>query len=197
MTIVIGPCLFTKIEEEYIGNIWFQQDGATCHTTELDVLRPVFEDRTISRRADVVWPPRSWDLTPLEYYLWVSVKDKCYADKPETIDASVFFLKHFLKERICGFNCEVRTSRAPLIYRYSDIDRYIKNFYLERDDIFSRTSVWCRSVNTNRINLFRYLKCQLNRVDTTKFLRINKINKINKTNKHSKSTRETTRAESL
>ena len=30
-----------------IGNIWFQQDGATCHTAEptLDVLRPVFEDR--------------------------------------------------------------------------------------------------------------------------------------------------------
>ena len=36
-----------KIEEEDIGNIWFQQDGATCHTAEapLDVLRPVFEDR--------------------------------------------------------------------------------------------------------------------------------------------------------
>ena len=24
--------LFTKIEEENIGNIWFQQDGAMCHT---------------------------------------------------------------------------------------------------------------------------------------------------------------------
>ena len=27
------------------------------------------------------------DLTPLDYYLWVAVKDKCYADKPETTDA--------------------------------------------------------------------------------------------------------------
>ena len=26
--------LFTKIEEEVIGNIWFQQVGATCHTAE-------------------------------------------------------------------------------------------------------------------------------------------------------------------
>ena len=44
-----------------MDNIWFQQDGAMCHTAEatLDVLRPVFkEDRIISRRADVVWPPR-------------------------------------------------------------------------------------------------------------------------------------------
>ena len=65
-----------------MGNIWFQQDGATCHTTEaiLDVLRPVFEDRFIRRRADVIYAPRRCDL-------WSAVKDKCYADKPETIDA--------------------------------------------------------------------------------------------------------------
>ena len=37
--------LFPKIEEEDIGNIWFQQDGAKCHTAKatLDVLRSVFE----------------------------------------------------------------------------------------------------------------------------------------------------------
>ena len=65
-----------------------QQDGVTCLTAEttLDVLRPVFEDRIISRRADIVWPPWSCDLTPLDYYLWSAVKDKCYAGKPETID---------------------------------------------------------------------------------------------------------------
>ena len=26
-------------------------------------------------------------MTPLDYYLWGAVKDKCYDDKPETIDA--------------------------------------------------------------------------------------------------------------
>ena len=86
---MLNEFLFTKIEEEDIDKIWFQQDGATCHTTEatLYVLRPVFEDRIISRRADVVWPPRSCDLSPLDYYLWCAVKDKCSADKPETIDS--------------------------------------------------------------------------------------------------------------
>ena len=86
---MLNEFLFTKIEEEDIGNIWFQQDGATCHTAEatLDVLRPVFEDRIISRKADVVWPPRSCDLTPLDDYLRCAVKYKCYADMPETIDA--------------------------------------------------------------------------------------------------------------
>ena len=78
---MLNEFLFTNIEKEVIGNSWFQQNGATCHTAEatLDVLRPVFEDRIISRGADVVWPPR--DLTPLDHYLWGAVKHKCYADK--------------------------------------------------------------------------------------------------------------------
>ena len=36
------------------------------------------------------------DLTPLDYYLWGAVKDKCYADKPETIDT----LKDNIREAI-------------------------------------------------------------------------------------------------
>ena len=72
--------LFTKIEEEHIGNIYVAE-------ATLVVLCPVFEDRIISRRVDAVWPPRSCELTPLEYYLWGAVKDKFYADKLETIDA--------------------------------------------------------------------------------------------------------------
>ena len=53
----------------------------------VDVLRPVFEDGIISRRGDVVCPPQSCDLTPFDYYLLGAIKDKCYADKPETIEA--------------------------------------------------------------------------------------------------------------
>ena len=58
---MLNEFLYTKIEDEEIGNIWFQQDGYTCQITEatLDILRPVFEDRSITHRADVVWPPRN------------------------------------------------------------------------------------------------------------------------------------------
>ena len=31
---MLNEFLLTKIEEKHIGNIWFQQDGATCHTAE-------------------------------------------------------------------------------------------------------------------------------------------------------------------
>ena len=93
---MLNEFLFTKIKEEDFGNIWFQQDGATWYTAEvtLNVVSPVFEDRIISRRAVVVWPPRSCDLTPLDYYLWGAVKDKRYADKSEAIDA----LKYSIRE---------------------------------------------------------------------------------------------------
>ena len=63
---------------------------------KLDVLCPVFEYRINNRRADVVWPPRCCDLTPLDYYLWGAVKDKCYSNKPDTIDA----LKDNIREAI-------------------------------------------------------------------------------------------------
>ena len=85
---MLNEFLSEEIEEEYIGNIWCKQDGLACHTAKatLDVLRHVFEDHIISRRADVVWTSRSCDLTPLHYYVWGAVKDKCYAET-ETIDA--------------------------------------------------------------------------------------------------------------
>ena len=35
-------------------------------------------------------------MTPLDYNLWIAVKDKCYVDKPETIDA----LKDHISEAI-------------------------------------------------------------------------------------------------
>ncbi|GFV89847.1 putative transposable element [Trichonephila clavipes] len=51
--------------------LWFQQDGATCHTASatIDLLKDMFGDRLISRFGPVNWPPRSCDLTPLDYFL--------------------------------------------------------------------------------------------------------------------------------
>ena len=33
------------------------------------------------------WPPRSCDLTPLDYFLWGYVKSLVYVNKPQSIDA--------------------------------------------------------------------------------------------------------------
>jgi len=50
----------------------------------------------INRNADVNWPPRSCDLIPLDYFLWGTIKDECYANQSETIEE----LKHEIKVAI-------------------------------------------------------------------------------------------------
>ncbi|GFU07662.1 transposable element Tc3 transposase [Trichonephila clavipes] len=67
--------------------LWFQQDDATCHTARatIDLLKDTFGDRLISRFGPVNWPPRSCDLTPLDYFLWGYVKSLVCADKPQTL----------------------------------------------------------------------------------------------------------------
>ncbi|GFU94627.1 DUF4817 domain-containing protein [Trichonephila clavipes] len=71
-----------------VQKLWFQQDGATYHTARatIDLLKDTFGDRLISRFGPVNWPPRSCDLTPLDYFLWGYVKSLVYADKPQTLD---------------------------------------------------------------------------------------------------------------
>ncbi|GFU76395.1 DUF4817 domain-containing protein [Trichonephila clavipes] len=71
-----------------VQELWFKQEGATCHTARatIDLLKDTFGDRLISRFGPVNWPPRSCDLTPLDYFLWDYVKSLVYADKPQTLD---------------------------------------------------------------------------------------------------------------
>ncbi|GFX46987.1 uncharacterized protein TNCV_316101 [Trichonephila clavipes] len=85
---IIGPYFFKNDEGHNATELWFQQDGATCHTARatIDLLKDTFGDRLISRFGPVNWPPRSCDLTPLDYFLWGFVKSLVYADKPQTHD---------------------------------------------------------------------------------------------------------------
>ncbi|GFV39254.1 putative LOC100569746 [Trichonephila clavipes] len=77
-----------ELNHHDVQELWFQQDRATCHTARatIDLLKDTFGDRLISRFGPVNWPPRSCDLTPLDYFLWGYVKSLVYADKPQTLD---------------------------------------------------------------------------------------------------------------
>ena len=76
-------------ENEFdIPNIWFQQDGATAHTTgvSMNVVHEAFPGRLISRNGVTSWPPRSPDLSPCDFFLWRYLKSKVYLGNPRTID---------------------------------------------------------------------------------------------------------------
>ncbi|GFX92756.1 uncharacterized protein TNCV_4876131 [Trichonephila clavipes] len=74
-----------ELNNHYVQELWFQQDGATCHTARatIDLLKDTFGDRLISCFGPVNWPPRSCDLTPLDYFLWGYVNSLVYARECE------------------------------------------------------------------------------------------------------------------
>ncbi|GFV14820.1 DUF4817 domain-containing protein [Trichonephila clavipes] len=85
---MIANFFIPELNNHDVQELWFQQDGVTCHTARatIDLLKDTFGDRLISRFGPVNWPPKSCDLTPLDYFLWVYVKSLVYADKPQTLD---------------------------------------------------------------------------------------------------------------
>ena len=59
-----------------------------------------FGDRVISKG---IWPPRSPDLTPPDFFLWGYLKGRVYQNKPRTIDT----LKANITEEIQALTADV------------------------------------------------------------------------------------------
>ena len=84
------------------GRFYFQQDGAPIHTAKpvtqwLDENLPF---QWIGLKASIKWPPRSPDLTPLDFFFWSFLKNKVHSRKPETLDE----LKLFILEECQGMD---------------------------------------------------------------------------------------------
>ena len=85
-----------ELEED----VWFQQDGATAHTSHLSlsILREMFPGHRISLRGDIGWSARSPDLTPCDFFLWGHLKAKVYTRRPETIEQ----LKEAIRQEVAA-----------------------------------------------------------------------------------------------
>ncbi|GFY74769.1 putative DD41D transposase [Trichonephila inaurata madagascariensis] len=94
-----------ELEYMDLDSMWFQQDGATSHTAHvtIDLLKNKFDERVISRNGPVDWPPRSCDLTPLDFFLWGYVKSLVYANKPTTLEE----LKANIEREIAAVSAEM------------------------------------------------------------------------------------------
>lgn len=67
---------------------WFQHDGAPPHN-QLQVrnfLDQTFPNSWIGRNAPVRWPPRSPDLSILDFFLWGTVKNRVYRGSYDTVN---------------------------------------------------------------------------------------------------------------
>lgn len=84
---MIRNFLWFQLNGMDIQELWFQQDGATSHTSNetIQLLHERFRGRLISRNGDHQWPPRSCDLTPCDFFLWGYLKSLVYVNKPRNI----------------------------------------------------------------------------------------------------------------
>lgn len=80
------PLLLGELDDNEQVNMWLQQDGAPPHFYRevREYLDQHYVQRHISRGGFVAWPPRSCDLTPLDFFLWGFIKDRVYVTKPTT-----------------------------------------------------------------------------------------------------------------
>lgn len=86
--------------ENQLEQLWFQQDGATCHTANetMELLQEHFGEKVISRNGPVIYPARSCDLTPCDFFLWGYVKSKVYANNPRTIEDLKTNIRNVIRE---------------------------------------------------------------------------------------------------
>ena len=115
-----------------MNTVIYQQDGATphCSNVSLEYLRRYFPgDRLISRRTDNPWPAHSPDFSPADYFLWGYLKERVYANNPQTIET----LKANIRQEI---------RRIPL----DMCDRVIRNFNVPVATVIQRRGAWIEHV---------------------------------------------------
>lgn len=77
----------THHQEILVGNPWFQQGSAPAHSSRgvITWLTDHFPNKWIGRKGPIEWPPRSPDLTPLDFFFWGYVKAIVYDDPPSNL----------------------------------------------------------------------------------------------------------------
>lgn len=82
------PYLLQNVPEELRNTMWFQHDGAPAHfaTSARAILNARYPNRWIGRNGSVAWPPRSPDLTPMDFYFWGHIKSLIYRTPVESLE---------------------------------------------------------------------------------------------------------------
>lgn len=82
------PILLEDVPIDLRLSMWYQHDGCPAHFSQRvrDFLNVKYPNRWIGRGSLFQWPPRSPDLTVLDFYLWGRIKDIVYKIRPTTRD---------------------------------------------------------------------------------------------------------------
>lgn len=103
-----------------IRDHFFQQDGAPAHyhREARAYLDATYPNHWIGRGGPIAWPPRSPDVTPLDFFLWGRVKDLVYGHSGNNIRNV-----DELKTRIISAFDVIKSDRDTLIAVQSNVIR--------------------------------------------------------------------------
>lgn len=75
------PGLLEQESQELRETMWLQNDGCPAHYGRQvrAYLDEAYPGRWIGRLGPILWPPRSPDLNPLDFFYWGCLKDRVYA----------------------------------------------------------------------------------------------------------------------
>ena len=90
--------MFPENSNETDSQLIFQQDGAPPHTSRMamDWLKNRFPDRLISSKSNFIWPPRSPDLNPLDFFFWAYMKQKIHESSPRNLEDVKNLIREFV-----------------------------------------------------------------------------------------------------
>lgn len=100
---------YESIPLAYLRDMYFQHDGAPAHYCRevRQHLDTVYPGRWIGRGGPRAWPPRSPDITPMDFYLWGHIKTMVYSGREITS-------RDMLIDKInCAFN-QIKTNSEVL-----------------------------------------------------------------------------------
>ncbi|XP_031788988.1 uncharacterized protein LOC100679651 [Nasonia vitripennis] len=101
-----------------LNRMWWQMDGAPAHNAAMiaDHLDELFPERWIGLNSPHVrFPPRSPDLTIMDYYLFGNLKRICYAEPTTTADN----MKQRIRDACAAIRPgELRRARLQLRQRF-------------------------------------------------------------------------------
>lgn len=80
------PELLNDVPLHVRQRMWFQHDGAPAHFSGIarQHLDATFPGRWIGRGGPIPWPPRSPDLSPIDFFLWGYMKSLVYETPVES-----------------------------------------------------------------------------------------------------------------
>ena len=81
----VGPALLEAAGDD---EVYFQQDGAPAHFKRnvREMLDEMFPRKWIGRKGPYIWPARSPDMTPLDFFLWGHVTHRIFLTRPVDCD---------------------------------------------------------------------------------------------------------------